>query len=142
MGRLALVLMVGCAGPDWRNADLQIDVSGLEIHDQDRVRICVQGAGQRELAVGAGRMSFPGLPGTGELSIRVDLMDEDLRLARAGPTTLGLVADHAVLQWQGCTTDCVLCEDPGRGAEDGVKSRLLAVRFIDVPRGTSTERSP
>ena len=131
MGRIALLLLVGCAGQDWRNADLQIDVSGWEISDEDRVRICVEDAGQKEQAVGAGSMSFAGLPAQGELRIWVDLIADDERLARAGPTQLGESQDFATLQWAACQAACQPCEDDGRGASKTDKSRLLAVRFLD-----------
>lgn len=123
--------MLGCGGPDWRNADLQIDVSGRTVSDEARVRICVDGSGDREQTVGAGRMSFPGLPAQGELRVRVDLVDDEQRIARAGPIVLGKDADYADLDWQECAESCSLCEDDGRGAVSGADNRLLAIRFLD-----------
>ncbi len=123
--------MAGCASHDWRNADLQIDVDGLQVSDEDRVRICVEGAGQREQAVGAGRLTFPGLPSDGVLRIWVDLMDESKRAARAGPTRLGGDTIYAELQWNACAADCPPCEDGGKGPSEGADNRLLAVRLLD-----------
>jgi hypothetical protein len=131
VGRVALLALLGCAGPEWRNADLQIDISGRSISDEARVRICVEGAGQREQAVGADSVSFPGLPSDGELRVWVDLLDGAQRAARAGPTLLGVEADYARLVWKTCTADCAPCADGGLGAASGADSRLLAVRFLD-----------
>jgi len=131
VGRLGLFLVLGCASPDWRNADLQIDVTGRTLSDEAQVRICVEGAGEREQAIGAGTMTFPGLPAQGTLRVQVDLLDEEMRLARAGPTLLGEDADYARLSWRDCGSDCSLCEDDGPGAAEGADNRLLAVRFRD-----------
>jgi hypothetical protein len=131
VGRVALLALLGCGGPEWRNADLQIDISGRSISDEARVRICVEDAGEREQAVGAGSVSFPGLPSDGELRVWVDLLDGAQRAARAGPTQLGLEADHAQLVWKTCTADCAPCADSGLGAASGSDSRLMVVRFLD-----------
>ena len=130
--RIGLLLALGaCAQPTWRNADLQIDVAGLTVVDEDRVRICVTGAGQRELAVGAGTMTFPGLPASDELEIVISLMEEESASANAGPTVLGGEASYAQLQWQECTASCSPCEDEAKGASSTANNRLLAVRFTD-----------
>ncbi len=126
-----MLLLAGCAGPEWRNADLQIDVEGMAISDEDRVRVCVEGAGQREQTVGSGTVSFPGLPTDQDLRIWVDLVDTEERAARAGPTRLSSDTEYAVLKWQDCSEDCPICEDPGKGAEKGEESLLLAIRFRD-----------
>jgi len=130
--RIGLLLALGaCAQPTWRNADLQIDVEGLSVADEDRVRICVTGAGQRELAVGAGTMTFPGLPASDELEIVISLMDAESAAASAGPTVLGGEARYAQLNWMECAETCSPCEDEAKGASSTANNRLLAVRFKD-----------
>lgn len=131
MGRLALWLMMGCGGPQWRNADLQVDVSGLSTSDEDRVRVCVTDAGIHERAIGAGSTSFPGLPAEGPIEVTVDLIDADQRVARAGPVTLGQDDDYAHIKWRSCEDDCTICSDDGRGAVAGSDNRLLAIRFLE-----------
>ena len=123
--------MVGCGGPQWRNADLQVDVSGLSTSDEDRVRICVRDAGIHERAIGAGSTSFPGLPAQGPIEVTIDLIDGDERMARAGPTTLGQGDDYAQIKWTSCDDECSICSDDGRGAPADSDNRLLAVRFLD-----------
>ena len=131
MGRLALWLMMGCGGPQWRNADLQVDVSGLSTSDEDRVRVCVTDAGIHERAIGAGSTSFPGLPAQGPIEVTIDLIDADERVARAGPVTLGQGDDYAHIKWRSCEEDCTICSDSGRGAVAGSDNRLLAIRFLE-----------
>ena len=131
MGRLSLLLLIGCGGPQWRNADLQIDVWGQTVSDEARVRVCVTDSGSREQAVGASAMTFPGLPAQGSLEIQIDLMDDDLRAARAGPIELGDGENYTRIKWSECTEDCLPCDDDGRGAPKGADNRLLAIRFGD-----------
>lgn len=138
LDRLALGLLlvlwglIGCSGSDWRNADLQIDVEHAGLDDTDLVRICVEDVGLRERPVHAGTVSFPGLPLSGGLTIRVDHIEGDARVARAGPVVLGDGVNHRVLVWTPCEDEeCAPCtiETPKGDTQRG--DRLLAVRFLD-----------
>lgn len=137
VGALALCL-AGCAVEDWRNADVQLDVRGAALVSTDVVKMCVAGVGTREVALGADRAAFPGLPGQGALEVTVDVLaeaEEDtgggagVRLGRAGP----VVFDGEVLletTWEPCVEgDCTPCREPSAPV-DGADSRLFAVRFL------------
>ncbi len=132
------LLSSGCGLEEWRNADLQLDVLGAELGehpDEVRVRICVDGAGNAEEALGAGKLGFPGLPADQSLAITVDTLVEDadeLRGGRAGPITLGPDQPYATTAWSACAgADCAACVAEGVLAAEGEPDWLLAVRFVE-----------
>lgn len=59
--RALLGFACGCAA-DWNNADLQLDVTDFPFSDEDRIAICVEGAGSLEAAAADGLFAFPGVP--------------------------------------------------------------------------------
>lgn len=130
-------LLGGCGLEEWRNADLQLDVLGAELGDHPdeiRARICVDGAGNMEEALGAGKVGFPGLPAGAPLTITVDTLvdDEDeLRGGRAGPVTLDEQNPYSSVGWEPCEgDDCAACVASGALAAEGDQDWLLAVRLV------------
>lgn len=134
---LAAALLGGCGLEEWRNADLQLDVTDASLGDhpdETRVRICVEGAGNAEEALGAGRLGFPGLPAGEPLQVTVDTLsdeDEEIRTGRAGPVTLGEGQPYAELAWEACEEGCAACRAEGQLAAADEADWLLAVRFLD-----------
>ena len=59
--RALAVAACACAS-DWNNADLQLDVTDFPFADEDRIAICVEGAGLLEAAAADGLFAFPGIP--------------------------------------------------------------------------------
>ena len=137
---LALLLLPACTVEEWRNADLQLDVSGADWGGYDRARICVAGVGQHEAALGAGKLAFTGLPAGAPLAVTVDLLAESedtasgagVRVGRAGPIDLSADAPWAKTGWEECDPAddaCDACAASGDLAAAGDPSWLLAVRF-------------
>lgn len=133
-----LGLLVACTTEEWRNADLQIDVRGASIHDEDLVRICVEGVGILEQAAGAGRLGFTGIPQGDDPVVTIDVIDEvdtggvGTWGVRAGPTTIGPDAALVAVDVADCADDtCALCMTAGQKAREGDPDWLLAVRFVD-----------
>jgi hypothetical protein len=134
-----LLLSSACAVEEWRNADLQLDVRGAAVHDEDLVRICVEGVGILEQAAGAGRLGFTGIPQGEDVAITVDLVAQVDTAGvgtwgyRVGPALLG--ADPAYLEVDAAPCaegeDCALCATAGERAPEGQPDWLLAVRFLD-----------
>ena len=58
----AVALLASACAPDWNNADLQLDVTDFPFSDEDRIAICVEGAGSLEAAAADGLFAFPGIP--------------------------------------------------------------------------------
>ena len=135
------ILLAGCTVQDWRPADFQLDIRSAGLVDTDRVRICVDGHGMREAALGAGSIAFTGLPTDSEVRITVDALSEDLedtaaegsdvRTGRAGPVSLGPEQSWMEAEWETCSDLCSPCQTPGNPVEAGQNSSVLAVRFID-----------
>lgn len=138
------LLAGGCEIEQWRNADLQLEVTGAALHSTDLVKVCVEDVGARTVALGAGRVGYPGLPLEGALTVTVDVLaegqdtglDDDtgateaVRLGRAGPVTFdGTALIEAA--WQPCEGDCTPCRQAAI-AVDEADNRLLAVRFIGL----------
>lgn len=141
-GLLAGLLLVGCEVEEWRNADLQLEVVGAALDTQDIVRICIDDVGSRDVALGAGRVAYPGVPPEGAVTVTVDVLAPDssgdtgggdsgssdaVRLGRAGPVSFETVA-HAEVAWVACTDDCTPCRQADVEVGEG-DTRLLAVRF-------------
>jgi hypothetical protein len=126
------VLLSGCAIEEWRNADLQLDVSGTDWDTEERVRLCVDGVGILEEALASGRVGFTGLPEGIEITLTVDILEESddegvgVRRGRAGPVSFA-DGDWQSVEWAECEDDCTACTASGERAESG--GRLLAVRF-------------
>jgi hypothetical protein len=123
-------MLCACSGPTWRNADLQIDIESAGVVDTDRVRICVEGVGDREHTVGAGAVTYAGLPNDGALSVRVDHIEDEQRAARAGPVELGDKVHYRLLEWTECGEDCAPCTESQTQHGEADADRLLAVRFL------------
>ena len=139
MSWLLGALLLGCATEDWRNADLQLDATGadLGLHpDEVRLRICVDGAGNNEDALGAGLVAFPGLPAGEPLTITADTLSDDedeVRTGRVGPVVLDEDEPYRSLPWQPCSGEgCAACQTSGDLAAPGDLDWLLAVRFVDL----------
>ena len=126
-----------CAVEEYRNADLQLDVSGLVTtgaRDETRVRICVEGVGNAEEALGAGRVPFVGLPPDQAAVITVDTLSdsvEETRQGRVGPVTLDGDTPYAEAAWVACDADCGACAASGAVVAEGEPDWLLGVRFLD-----------
>ncbi|MCK6502733.1 hypothetical protein L6R53_04935, partial [Myxococcota bacterium] len=71
----ALLLLPACEVEEWRNADLQLEVTGAQIDSETIIRVCVDGVGSRDHALGAGRVAYPGLPAAGALTVTVDALE-------------------------------------------------------------------
>ncbi|MCB9780852.1 MAG: hypothetical protein H6742_19950 [Alphaproteobacteria bacterium] len=134
---MAAPLLWGCAVEDWRNADLQLEIAGVDPGTQAIVRTCVDGVGSRDAALGAGRVAFPGLPTDGDLTVTVDVLEtadtgsDATRSGRAGPITFS--GDVIVQQaaWTACDdADCPPCREAAAPVDTGAAGRLLAVRFL------------
>ena len=129
-------LTVHCGGEDWRNADLQLDILDADLGehpDEVRVRLCVDGVGNHEEALGAGSVAFLGLPPDADAAITVDALSDSLdetRVGRAGPITLGDDQPWAETTWSPCEDeDCTACQSSGDRVAEGDPDWLLAVRF-------------
>lgn len=57
-----MILWLAACAPDWTNADLQLDVNDFPFSDEDRIVICVEGAGVQAAAAADGLLAFPGIP--------------------------------------------------------------------------------
>ena len=135
---LLLVVLAGCAVEDWRNADLQLDIDGI-VFDGDptetRVRICVDGVGNEESALGAGRVAFPAIPADIDVPVTVDTLSDtadETRTGRAGPLTLDAATPYAATPWSACDPgDCAACQSAGDRAAAGDPDWLLAIRVAE-----------
>ena len=129
---LALLIWLGCVSTEYREADLQLDLSGEVPEEADRLRICVDGAGAREVGQRfSGLYSFTGLPPGAPLDIAVELISEasGLVLARAEVLDVtGLVEGEL----SSCEGDCERCRVEGSLVPAGQPDWLLAVRLLDV----------
>lgn len=144
VGLLLLPALAACEVEDWRNADLQLDVTGADLVSTDLVKICVEGVGSRQVALGAGRAAYPGLPAEGALTVTVDALSaaEDtgsgdtgdsgtVRLGRAGPVEFdGLSLLETA--WEPCQDGaCEPCREAAVPVDE-TETRLLAVRFLGL----------
>ena len=130
-----LLALTACQVEEWRNADLQLDVLDAQLDTTTLMRVCVDGVGVRDGAVGANRLAYPGLPADGPLTVTVDALDagdtgqDAIRLGRAGPVTFdGDVLLQAT--WTPCDTDCEPCRQAGVAVDESA-TRLLGVRMVD-----------
>ncbi|RME21332.1 MAG: hypothetical protein D6798_18400 [Deltaproteobacteria bacterium] len=145
IGLLCPLLSIACEVEEWRNADLQLDITGAELDSEDIIRICIDGTGSRDAALGAGRVAFPGIPATGTVTVTVDALApgtdsgdsadsgdgaESVRLGRVGPVDF-TATGYIEQAWQPCEGDCSPCRQATVGVDDA-DSRLLAVRFVGL----------
>lgn len=132
---LAPLALTACEVEEWRNADLQLDVLGAELDTTTLMRVCVDDVGSRDVALGAGRVAYPGLPPEGALTVTVDAIEagdtgEDaVLLGRAGPITFD---GDTLLEatWTACDTDCEPCRQAAVVVDD-TATRLLGVRLVE-----------
>ncbi len=116
--RFGAVFAFACA-PDWKNADLQLDVTGFPFSDDDRISICVAGVGLLESAAAAGTFAFPGIPASFPRTVTV-----------AGENGLGGSVDFDARGYETITAaEQVIDGCPGSRAEEGT-GLLLAVRLL------------
>jgi hypothetical protein len=130
---LPLLLGAACAD-DWRTADLQLDVTGAGLSDEDAVRVCVTGVTVHEEALGAGRVAVTGLPLEGELEIRVSAFsgDDEDRVSAIGGAAgrLSDEAPYASVPFEACAAGCEPCVVQGDGrVAEGEAARVLVLRF-------------
>ena len=122
LGTVAARALLGfaCAcAPDWKNADLQLDVTGFPFSDEDRIAICVEGAGLLEAAAADGLLAFPGIPDAFPRIVTV--ADED---------GLGGSVEFAERGYQNIQAgDQSIDACPGERAPQGT-GLLLAVRLL------------
>lgn len=135
---IAAALSAGCEVETWRNADLQVDITDAALgegRDRLRARICVDGVGNAEEALAAGRIGFTGLPAGQPLTITVDTLSDTLdetRTGRAGPLALSADAPYSAEAWTPCEGEgCEACQASGDLAGPDEVDWLLAVRFLD-----------
>jgi hypothetical protein len=115
----ALLLLGSACAPEWKNADLQLDVTDFPFSDEDRIAICVEGAGMLESAAADGLIAFPGIPDAFPRIVTV-----------AGENGLGGSADfdspgYRTVRARELTID--VC--PGERADQGT-GLLLGVRLL------------
>ena len=137
-------MLAGCEVETWRNADLQLDISDAQLgehRDQVRVRMCVEGAGNAEEALGAGLVGFTGLPAGAPITLTVDTLADDtdeVRTGRAGPVSLSADEPYTSEPWAACEGEaCPACQATGDLAGADEPDWLLAVRFLDEIRQVS-----
>lgn len=115
----ALLLFLCACAPDWTNADLQLDLTDFSFSDDDRIAICVEGAGMLESAAADGVLAFPGVPSTFPCAVTL-----------ASESGLGGSAEFASPGYQTIRASEQSIETcPGERAEQGT-GLLLAVRLL------------
>lgn len=94
------------------------------------MRVCVEGVGIVESAVGTGLFGFPGVPTDLPVVLSVHSFDEDgqTRSGGVGPLSLDALGLHEAT-WRSCgpNDDCALCQTPGEREDGGL---LVAVRLL------------
>jgi hypothetical protein len=113
-----LVLVSACA-PDWKNADLQLDVTGFPFADDDRISVCVEGVGLLESAATTGVLAYPGIPPTFPHTVAV-ANDEGL----GGSVEFPAKGYRSIEAGEQSIAAC-----PGSRADEGT-GLLLAVRLL------------
>lgn len=125
-------MLLGCT-EEWRNADIQVDIEGAEWADTDVVRVCLDGFGVLEQALGAGRVALTGVAVGTDGELNIDILAEEgteQRQGRAGPIWLGDGPSWQEVTWEPCTQPpCTACTGSGQRVSDDVDSWLVALRF-------------
>jgi hypothetical protein len=118
VARASILLVCACTH-DWSNADIQLDVTDFPFSDDDRIAICVEGAGLLESAAADGVFAFPGIPATFPRAVEV-----------AGEHGIGGSVEFAGPGYQTVVaSEQAIEECPGERAEQGT-GLLLAVRLL------------
>ena len=128
-GLLTALAVSGCGEPNYRPADLQLDLIGELPLEATHVRLCVGGVGQRVLGYRlAGNYSYPGLPVGVPVDVTVDVLDADAEvLARGQAPAMAGYIEGVLEECLGCEP----CEATGTAADPDEDSWLLAVRLSD-----------
>ncbi len=126
---LTVFAVSGCGEPDYRPADLQLDLVGELPLDAEYVRLCVGGVGQKVLGYRlSNTYSFAGLPIGVPVDVQVDVLDIDGEvLARGQAPALAGYTEQVLAECLGCEP----CEASGTAADPDGDSWLLAVRLSD-----------
>ena len=135
-------MLTSCTTQTWVAADMQLDITGSNFQDTDRARVCVEGFGMREVALGTGHIAFTGLPSDTDISVVVDIIgyesmdsavsEASLRNGRAGPIELGPEQLWLETEWEPCADEnsCEICQTPGKPSVTNTNSTMLAIRFL------------
>lgn len=130
---MVLLILLACAENTLKQAELQLDIDGLQPNAAHQVRTCVSSAGER--VVGArltGRYAFPGLPVDALVDVGVDVLAEDGEiLAQASVGDLDGFGQAMLVDCTINETNCLPCEGLGSPVEEGEDTWLLVVRFLD-----------
>lgn len=125
---VGFVALPACAEPDYRPADLQLDIGAPLPAGAERIHVCVDGVGMLDQGAGNGRVAFAAIPPDGSYAITVEVQDADgASLGVAGPVTLGTGATYAVAPFD--TAAGGGCRANGQGVHEGDESWLLGIRF-------------
>jgi hypothetical protein len=116
--RAVPLLACSCAH-DWTNADLQLDVTDFPFSDEDRIAICVEGAGAQVAAAADGLLAFPGVPDSFPRIVMVANQD-----GLGGSVEFDERGYQSIPAGEQSIGDC-----PGERAEQGT-GLLLAVRLL------------
>ena len=130
LGAQLVWLVLGCMPTEHRFADLQLDLPGAMPEQAETVRVCVEGAGERDFGARlSGLFTLTGLPVGQEARVQVDVFDEEGTLLISGS---GTVLDYAVGLRLECAAGavCEPCEDDGDPVSEEDSAWLLAVRFL------------
>jgi hypothetical protein len=119
--------LVGCAEPDYRAADLQLDIAAPLPAKAATLHLCVVGRGMYDAGAGNGRAAFVGLPVGEPVAVTVDALDLDGTPLGRAEAALGDATRYTTAPWG--AAPAAPCEDDGRGVTDDEASWLLAVRF-------------
>ena len=119
---------VGCALPDYRLAELQVDVDTALPAEAATLHLCVGGFGSYDAGAGNGRAAFAGLPVGEEYEVEIDVLDAAELLIGRARATVDEAVPYALAPWEGSPADPP-CADRGHGATADEPDLLLVVRF-------------
>lgn len=117
-----------CAEPDYRAADLQLDIDAAIPVGAELIHVCVDGVGMLDQGAGNGRVAFAAIPPSGSYGVTVEVRDADgASMGVAGPATLSEDVPWVLVAFDPAAPGgCVTGGDPVLEGED---SWLLGVRF-------------
>lgn len=121
-------LAAGCALPDYRVAELQVDVDTPLPAEAATLHLCVSGFGSYDAGAGNGRAAFAGLPVGQVYEVEIDVLDEAEVLLGRARATVDEATPWALAPWEAAPADPP-CEDRGHGATAGEPDLLLVTRF-------------
>lgn len=123
-----ILALLACATPDYRAADLQLDIAAPLPEAAETLTVCVDGFGEYSAGAGNGRAAVAGLLVGESYPVTVDVYDADgVLLGTAGPTTLDEATPYAVAELG--SPGIVPCAATGEVAPAGGESWILAIRF-------------